>query len=164
MGVDSKQEARGFMSEQAPEQKRELKNFIINKPLQGRLTFYFTALSLALLGLLIALMNSKVTDIRIVLANASGLHMADQLQVEGLLTQLISTTLIFLLVSIAVTVIFSFVITHRIAGPMKVIVDTIDGMRAGKYEVRRTLRPYDELAPIMDSLKNLAEDLRKKHP
>jgi signal transduction histidine kinase len=75
---------------------------------------------------------------------------------------MVNTVYIFLLCSIAVTVLYAIVISHRIAGPMLAIRAFIKNMKDGRYDEKRSLRPYDELSPIMDDLHELADALKAK--
>lgn len=153
------QHARGV---RVAEHKREIKNFIINKPFQLRMAYYFVALSMALIGLLMVFMNNYMAEIRIILANISGFPMQAQIDIEQTLGQMISTVYIFLFCSIAVTVLYAIIISHRIAGPMLAIRAFIKNMKEGRYDDKRSLRPYDELAPIMTDLHELADTLKTK--
>jgi hypothetical protein len=38
----------------------------------------------------------------------------------------------------------------------------IKNMKDGRYDEKRSLRPYDELSPIMDDLHELADALKAK--
>ena len=143
------------------EYKREVKNFFINKSFQTRFTYYFVALSIALLGLMMVFMNAHINELRVLLANVSGLPMVSQLALEDALSQLYTTAFAFLVLALVGAIAYGIVISHRIAGPMYAILKYIENIRAGKYEGRK-LRPYDELTQIMDALHELADDLKKK--
>ncbi|MCB0350254.1 MAG: hypothetical protein KDD38_03665 [Bdellovibrionales bacterium] len=143
-------------------QKRELKNFIINWPLQSRITYYFTAMCLGLVGLMMFFMNSHINNVREIIANVSGMAMTSQLEIDIALTQLLSTALGFLLLAIVGAALYGVIISHRIAGPMYAIIKYIESLKAGKFNEPRTLRPYDELRPIMEALQDLAETMQKK--
>jgi len=143
-------------------EQRELKNFIINKPFQLRMSYYFVAMSVGLVGLLMVFMNSYLDDIRMILANISGLPMQAQIDIEEKLSHLINTAYGFLFLSLLASVFYGIIISHRIAGPMVAILQFIKSLKAGLYDEKRSLRPYDELIPIMDSLHDLADHLKKK--
>jgi nitrogen fixation/metabolism regulation signal transduction histidine kinase len=144
------------------EHKRELKNFIVNKQFQTRMSYYFVALSIGLVGLMLVFMNTHINELRVEMANIANLPMVSQLQIDATLNQLIMTALGFLLLSIIGAVVYGIIISHRIAGPMFAILKYIEKLRAGQYDDYRKLRPYDELQPIMESLHELAEDLKKR--
>ncbi|OFZ20378.1 MAG: hypothetical protein A2Z20_07890 [Bdellovibrionales bacterium RBG_16_40_8] len=142
--------------------KREFKNFLIDKKLQGRMTFYFTALSLSIVGLMMVIMNSHINQLRMLISDIANLSIPMQIAIEERFTQLISTALGFLLISIVLAIVYSIVISHRIAGPMYAILQYIEKLKAGNYDDERNLRPRDELAPIMDSLHDLSKNLKNK--
>jgi nitrate/nitrite-specific signal transduction histidine kinase len=144
------------------EYKREFRNIFINKSFQTRFTYYFVALSIALMGLMMLFMNTHINELRVLVANVSGLPMTSQLAIEDALSQLFTTAFAFLVLALVGAIAYGVVISHRIAGPMFAILSYIQSMKAGKFEERRSLRPYDELTPIMDSLHELADDLKKK--
>ena len=147
---------------QMSENKRELKNFIIDKKFQARMTMYFTALSLSLIGLMMIFMNSHINQLRALISNISNMPMVTQIAVEEKFTQLLSTSLGFLLIAIVGAIVYSVVVSHRIAGPMYAILKYIEKIKAGQYDETRNLRPSDELSPIMESLNDLAKQLKNK--
>ena len=144
------------------EYKREFKNIIINKPLQARMSYYFVAISIGLMGLLLVFMNSLIAEVRVALANASGLPLSTQIAIDQQLYSMVTAAVFFLLLSTFGTIIYGLVISHRIAGPMYAILSYIKDLKAGRYDAKRPLRPYDELAPVMDALHELAEELKIK--
>jgi signal transduction histidine kinase len=73
---------------------------------------------------------------------------------------LISTSIIMVLVTIVMNFLCGIYLTHRFAGPMKVINEYIEDLIAGKYGSRHELRPTDELKPIMNKLKELSQKLQ----
>lgn len=142
--------------------KRELKNFVINKPFQLRMVYYFTAICVALVGLQLFVMNLFVTDLRYIISNVPSIPINTQILFEDKLSHLMSSSLGFLMLSIMGAVIFGIIVSHRIAGPMFAILKVIDQLKSGDYKIARKLRPSDELVPIMDSLHELATSLEKK--
>ena len=143
--------------------KRELKNFVINRPLQLRMVYYFTSLSVALVGLQLFMMSFFVNKLRVIIANVPSIPIAAQTQFEDTLAHLMSATLGFLLLSIMGAIVYGIVVSHRIAGPMFAILKCIDQMKTGNFKLVRKLRPSDELVPIMDSIHELATTLEKRH-
>jgi len=144
------------------EHRRYIKNYIINKPFQTRLTYYFVAISIGLFGLFIFSLNYHLDEMRFVIANVADYPMAAQLRVEEQIGQLTNTTYAFFALALISSIIYGVVISHRIAGPMFAILAFIKNLKAGDYDSKRSLRPYDELTPIMDELHELAEQLKSK--
>ena len=85
-----------------------------------------------------------------------------QAEVNGVLANIIKISVGFLFIMIIGIMSFGVVVSHRIAGPMFAIMAYIEDLKEGKFESKRSLRPYDELTPIMDSLHELAAKLGKK--
>lgn len=139
--------------------KREIKNFVINKPFQLRMVYYFTGLSVALVGLQLLFMNMFVTDVRYIIANVPSMPISTQITLEDKLSHLMSASLGFLMLSIMGAIIYGIVVSHRIAGPMYAILKYIDQLKVGDFKSSRNLRPHDELTPIMNSLHDLARSL-----
>lgn len=144
------------------EQSRKLKNFIVDKPMQLRMSYYFVAVSLALTGSMLVFLNSYMNQIRANLLSVSHIPMDVQTQLDQQLSGMLLVAMGFLLLSVCFSIIYGIIIGHRYAGPMKVIVSTIEQIKKGEYDRKRELRPYDELIPIMESLNSLSEQLKKK--
>lgn len=144
------------------QENRKVRNYFINPAFQTRISYYFVALSVGLMGLMIALMNVHLNDLKDIIANISGLPISAQIEMNDKLAKLLATAIGFLFASLAAAVVYGIIISHRIAGPMFAILRYIDGLKSGRYEDKRSLRPYDELAPIMNALHELAEDLKSK--
>ncbi len=145
-----------------PKHNRFFKNYLINKPFQTRIIYYFTALSLSLVGLQLVFMNIYVSNFRVLLASVPNTPIQSQMLIDAKLTQLISATLGFLLLSIVGAILYGIFVSHRIAGPMFAIIQYIEKLKSGDFVSSRGLRPHDELAPIMTSLHELADTLNKK--
>lgn len=60
------------------------------------------------------------------------------------------------------TVFYMIVLGQRVAGPVIAICNYIEELKAGNYSAKRSLRKNDELVPIMQGLRELAENLQKK--
>ena len=142
--------------------KRSYKNFLINPSFQIRVGFYFTALSLALIGLMMALMNAHLMDIKITVSNLPDIPVTAIQYIDESLSRLFKIAILFLGASLVGTIVYSIVISHRIAGPMYAILQYLDDLKTGNMDAKRTLRPYDELAPIMDSLQEFVEKVKNK--
>lgn len=146
----------------AQKEKRQIKNFIINPHFQIKFFFYFSSVAILLLVTMFFLMNDAVSNIRLLVTNMEGANFETLAAMDTYLISLLRFSSVFFVIAIFCTLAMSLVMSHRIAGPMKAIVDVVEQLRSGNYKVTRTLRPNDELIPIMDSLQGLAEDLDKK--
>jgi hypothetical protein len=65
----------------------------------------------------------------------------------------------YLLVSLAATFAVGVLVTHRIAGPIRVIQSALGGMRVGDFGRRLVLRRRDHLQPLAAEVSALREEL-----
>jgi signal peptidase II len=142
--------------------KRQLKNIIINPEFQLKLVFYFFSVSLAILGVMILILNIYITDLHKILSNVDHISINDLELALASLNKILYVSIVFVLAALGTTVVFTTIISHRIAGPMFAIVKYIEQMLAGDYDNKRILRPSDELHPIMEKLHELSDQLKKK--
>jgi methyl-accepting chemotaxis protein len=66
------------------------------------------------------------------------------------------------LIILAMVVVRSIMITHRTAGAMHKIIDHMDEVAAGHYNINLRLRRDDTLRPIEDSFNKMAGALRRR--
>ena len=94
---------------------------------------------------------------RIVAANP---HLSDQMHANEVrnMAILAAISLIFL----ALVVLRSIMITHRTAGAMLKIVNYMNDVSAGHYDVTLRLRRDDTLRPIEDAFNKMAAALRRR--
>jgi signal transduction histidine kinase len=141
---------------------RSPKNFLVNPTFQFRVAFYFVSSAVAVAGVILFLMYGYLNEIRSVLASTSGLSIDTQLHVDGLISKIVTvSTGLFAVMALGVLV-YAVIVSHRIAGPMVAILAFIEQMKKGNYSAQRSLRPYDELAPIMSSLRELSDQLHQQ--
>src|SRR5690606_16366375 len=94
-----------------------------------------------------------------IIANSPGLAVGTQMELNDVIMKVIQISLGFLVIMVIAVLGYAVVVSHRIAGPMFAILAFIEQMKRGDYKIHRQLRPYDELAPIMESLHDLANKL-----
>lgn len=68
----------------------------------------------------------------------------------------------YLLVSLAATFAVGVLVTHRIAGPIRVIRAALGGMRVGDFDRRLVLRRRDHLHPLAAEVSAFREELRSE--
>ena len=56
----------------------------------------------------------------------------------------------------------AIVFSHRIAGPLPKIYQALKNIGDGNYDVKLTLRKYDELRELADNINEMAAKLQKK--
>jgi hypothetical protein len=140
---------------------RNIKNFVINPSFQLRMSFYFVSATMAVMGVLLFLLYNQISDVRLIVANSPGMSLATQAEVNEVLANIVKISIGFLFLMVIGIMSFGVVVSHRIAGPMYAIMAYIEDLKSGNYNAQRSLRPYDELSPIMDSLHELAAKLNK---
>ncbi len=147
------------MSERSPA-KRRWRNYLLNRQFQLKFSLYFIVSVLSVVGVMVALIFSRLLDLRTLIQQYYG----EDLVLQGHLDKLIfEITLIsfFILIGFSIiSFVYSLIITHRIAGPTLVICRYIEDLKKGKYEGNRHLRHYDDLKPIMSGLNDLTEILK----
>lgn len=142
--------------------KRIVKNYFINPAFQTKLILYFIAISLAITGLMIFSINIYMSEIFSHVSNIPGIPFKTLDAIQLSLDKIFKTSLTFLALGLATTILFGLIISHRIAGPMYAILQYIDRLLASDFSEKRNLRPHDELAPIMYKLHLLADKLSAK--
>lgn len=141
---------------------RKLRNLLITPKFQMKYMFYFWVSGLSVLGLFLLFIYRKLTQIRYAVSNSGQVDFELQALVSSTIFEITIYALITLFVFSLVTFFYVIIITHRVAGPMIAIQAFINELKKGNYDYRRNLRKYDELHPIMDSLKELADELKKR--
>ena len=141
--------------------RRSYKNRIVDKGLQRRLSFYFMGINFCVSGAALIVLINYVRRVQLALADVPELNPQSNDELVKGLIGLISTSVILVVVTIAVNFMCGLYLAHRFAGPMKVITDYIDELIAGSFGSKRELRPNDELMPIMEKLKTLSSKLKE---
>jgi len=111
---------------------------------------------LIILNSVLAWQNLNETR-RIVAANP---HLTDQLHANEVRNMAILAAIS--LIILAMVVLRSIMITHRTAGAMLKIINHMDDITAGRYNVTLRLRREDTLRPIEDAFNRMAAALRRR--
>ena len=141
--------------------KRNFKNYLINPSFQLRISVYFSIAAFAATSFVMFVFYKKFTAIRTLLVGTSDIPVSIQMAVDGIMYDFMRISMFSFLIMILGIVVVGVLVTHRIAGPMYAILAFIEDLKRGNYDSQRNLRPYDELSPIMDSLKELAKTIKK---
>jgi uncharacterized membrane protein YjgN (DUF898 family) len=142
--------------------QRQLKNFVLNPKMQFRMSIYFIAFGLAVLGVMIAAIFSQVNDVHELISMTDGVPVEQQLAIGEKLMSIVRVAMIFFIFILMAAAVYGVIVSHRIAGPMFAILAYIEELKKGNYTTHRELRPYDELMPIMESLRELGKKLQGK--
>lgn len=141
---------------------RKIRNYLIRPGYQLRFSFYFIASGLALLGVMIAVIFSKLRTLSETIAKSGALDIRSQTLLDNLVFEVTWISLFTFACFALIVLVYSIVISHRIVGPTVAICAYIEELKKGNLDAKRTLRKYDELHPIMDSLQEFALMLKSK--
>lgn len=141
--------------------QRSIKNFVLNPRMQFRMSIYFIAFGLAVLGVMLAAIFSQINQVHEIVSVTQGISVEQQLIIGQKLLGIVKVAMIFFLFILVAAAIYGVIVSHRIAGPMFAIISYINELKKGNYAARRELRPSDELIPIMESLHELGNELQK---
>ena len=141
---------------------RKVRNLLIRPKFQLKYMFYFWVSGISVLGVFLLLTYNKLTEVKAAVSSSTNVDFVLQAKVNSSIFEIIIYALITILVFTVITFFYSLIISHRIAGPMVAIKAFVDELVLGNYEYNRNLRKYDELHPLMESVKTLAERLRDK--
>lgn len=142
---------------------RKLKNYLIHPGYQLRFGLYFVVSGMALLGTLIAIIFFKLKSLSDAISRTGSLDLKSQAMLNELIFDVTWISLTAFAAFSVVIFVYSIIISHRIVGPTVAICAYIEELKKGNLDAKRTLRKYDELHPIMDSLQDFALKLKVKN-
>lgn len=142
--------------------QRKLRNLLVTPKFQLKLSLYYIASGLVIIGVMVAFIYSKLMTVRGLMNNSPIMNFQVQTRVNELMFDIVQISLLGFAAFIIFSFVFALVVSHRIAGPVVAIRAYIAQLKAGNYEYKRYLRPYDELNEIMDDLHELAPVLKEK--
>jgi nitrogen fixation/metabolism regulation signal transduction histidine kinase len=135
------------------------RKYLVDSRMQLASTIKVAGIVLILLIILnsaLAYQNLSETR-RIVAANP---HLAEQMQANEVRNMAILAAIS--LIILAMVVLRSIMITHRTAGAMHKIIDHLDEVAAGHYNLTLRLRREDTLRPLEDAFNRMANALRRR--
>lgn len=142
--------------------QRKLRNLLVTPRFQLKLSFYYIACGLVIIGIMVGLIFNKLMTVRDLMNESPVMDFQIQTRVNELMFDTVQISLLGFLAFIIFSFVFALVVSHRIAGPVIAIRAYIAQLKAGNYEYQRNLRPHDELKEIMDDLHDLAPVLKEK--
>ncbi len=149
------------MTEAKKTYKRSIKNYVLNPRMQLRIGIYFVAFGFGMAAFMTLVFYMQIQQIEALIYSIQGMPTEIQYEIGLMLSSLVKVMILFFFVFIISSVIYGLIVSHRIAGPMHAILAYIEDLKKGNYESSRKLRDYDELGPIMTSLHELADKLKK---
>ncbi len=141
--------------------RRSLKNIFVNSPMQNRIGLSIVAVNVCVAGIALLFLLRQVSNLRSVLESIPNLPQDSAELLAQALAGVVVTPFIMLIASAAVNYIAGVVLSHRFAGPTKIIIDYIDSLIAGNTSKPRKLRPNDELKDVVKKLEELSEHLKR---
>lgn len=141
---------------------RKLRNYLLKPGYQLKFSLYFIVSGMALLGVMIAVVFSKLRTLSETISRSGALDIKSQSLLNDLIFDVTWISLSSFAAFALIVLVYSIVISHRIVGPTVAICAYIEELKKGNLDAKRTLRKYDELHPIMDSLQDLALKMKSK--
>ena len=141
---------------------RKLRNYLIRPGYQLRFGLYFVVSGMALLGTLVSIIFFKLKTLSEAVSKSGALDIKSQALLNDLIFDVTWISLASFAAFSVIIFVYSIIISHRIVGPTVAICAYIDELKKGNLDAKRTLRKYDELHPIMDSLQDFALQLKTK--
>lgn len=142
--------------------QRKLRNILVTPKFQLKLSLYYIASGLVIIGIMTGLIYDRLMKARELMNNSPMMSFEIQAQVNELMFEVVEISLFGFLGFIIFSFLFALVISHRIAGPVVAITAYIEQLKQGNYDYKRNLRPNDELTEIMDGLQELSAVLKQK--
>lgn len=140
--------------------QRRIANYVKNAGLSKGYYLHIFAGGAACIGILMVYCSRLLSDISLAAESISDPSLSLMLQDR------VFTIAVLFFVSfagfLACTVFYLIVLGHRVGGPVIAICSYIQELKAGNYDVKRTLRKHDELGSIMHELQELAAQLKAK--
>src|SRR6185437_1926458 len=93
------------------EYKRTVKNYLINRPMQMRMSYYFVSISLALVGAGVGYLNYNMSIVRAQIASIQGMSYTVQMAIESRVTSMLYFSVAFLVGTIVMNLLYGIFIT-----------------------------------------------------
>ena len=140
--------------------KRSWRNYLLSPQFQLKFSAYFIVSVLAAVGIMVALIFTRLQKLRDVILQYYGEDTVLQSRLDQVTFEITLIAFSILIGFSAIAFFYSLILTHRIAGPTLVICRFINDLKNGNYRGNRQLRQYDELKPIIKELNELADTLK----
>jgi hypothetical protein len=132
------------------------RSLVVNKPLQARLIFSMSVVPVLGLSALLVLVAYFCHELRLEV-------LAADVEVESVAPFLLAVTGCVLVAGVLLLY-NALRISHRIAGPMHRICESLERVRNGDLAFRVQLRPGDHLREVCDELNRLIDALNENPP
>jgi len=151
------------LAQDAPtKNRRKLKNFFFKPKYRMKYVWYQTVGGLILFAVTAGMVHRKLALVDMLTAKTRLMDVATQVQISQVYADIATTFMFGFAIFVMYACLLILVMSHRVAGPMIAIVDTIEQLIEGNYGYKRPLRHGDELVPIQEHLQELSVRLREK--
>ncbi len=140
--------------------QRKIANYLKVSGLSRSYYLHIFAGGVAFLGIIMLYVSSLLSEVQTVIQTLPDPQLTATVE-----DRILAVALMFFVCFagfMASTVFYMIVLGQRVGGPVVAICSYIQELKAGKYDVKRSLRKNDELQAIMDELQDLAEVLKNK--
>lgn len=141
---------------------RKLRNLFVNPHFQLKLSLYYLASGLIIIGAMITLIYQRLADVRALLKSGEIMDFETLTEINEIMFQIGGISLLGFATFIIFSFTFALIVSHRLAGPAVAICTFIEELKNGNYDYLRKLRSHDELGSIMAKLQELAPILKEK--
>ncbi|MGE4133332.1 MAG: hypothetical protein AB7F86_16940 [Bdellovibrionales bacterium] len=140
--------------------QRKIKNLLVSPGLRQNYYLHVFAGGVAFLGIIMYYVVQLLSEVRTAVSTLPDFQMANLVQDHLLTIALLFFVSFFAFV--AFTVYYMIILGHRVGGAVVAILAYIEELKKGNYDAKRNLRKNDELVPIMQGLRELADSLNKR--
>lgn len=124
--------------------------YIVDRQLQFGFLFHF-------IGSLLGIAALYVMAVYVL----PGRGALEELSADEIRTFLMRSNLVYFVIALGLLATLSVLLTHRVAGPARVIENAVDGIRTGDFDRRLTLRKRDYMKGLAAAVAQLSVHLRK---
>lgn len=140
--------------------QRKIANYLKVSGLSRSYYLHIFAGGVAFLGIIMLYVSRLLSEVQDVIQTLPDPQMTATVEDRILAVAILFFVCFFAFM--ASTVFYMIVLGQRVGGPVVAICAYIQELKAGRYEVKRSLRKNDELQDIMDELRELAAVLKEK--
>ncbi|MFT4730703.1 MAG: signal transduction histidine kinase [Granulosicoccus sp.] len=139
--------------------QRSLKNIFVRPKFQLKLCLFYAVTGVTTLGAVTLFILNQMRQVQSLMNQNARIDMFIQNQINDLMLSCIQYSLFGFMFYVVIAFTFALVMGHRIAGPQVAIKDYINSLQERDYDNDRNLRTNDELADILQALKELKTTL-----
>lgn len=140
--------------------QRHLKNLLVRPRYNIEFVKYFILGGLATTFTVIGFIYLRLLDIDKALNSSDAMSVGGHIPVYDAFTDITTIAIAGLTFFVVYACVIALMIEHRVAGPMAVLVDSLEQIKRGNFNHQRELRKHDQLHPIQDAIRDLARALK----